>query len=155
MKSRLPRILLWLFVIDLGIAFGAGVYEARVVIPQWASLPPSTWPNTGLQFWAYVTTVPLTLLTLANAIAAWRDHSPARSWWLAGVAIVLVERVATFGYFIPAMIGLMSNEGMAPAEVAATLAQWSFLNNARHLLTLAAWIAALKAFSVQISGVRC
>lgn len=24
---------LWLFVIDLGIAFGAGVYEARVVIP--------------------------------------------------------------------------------------------------------------------------
>jgi hypothetical protein len=28
------EIVLWLFVINLGIAFGAGLYEARVVIPQ-------------------------------------------------------------------------------------------------------------------------
>jgi hypothetical protein len=149
MKSPVSRILLWLLVIDLGIAFGAGIYEARVVIPPWANLPPSAWPNTGLQFWVYVTTVPLTLLALANAIAAWRDRSPARSWWLAGVALVIVERMATFGYFIPTMVGLMSDVGLSPAEVAATLSRWSFLNDGRHLLTLAAWIAAMKAFSLQ------
>jgi hypothetical protein len=149
MKSPVSRILLWLLVIDLGIAFGAGIYEARVVIPQWANLPSSAWPNTGLQFWVYVTTVPLTLLALANAIAAWRDRSPARAWWLAGVALVIAERMATFGYFIPTMVGLMSDGGLSPAEATATLSRWTLLNNGRHLLTLAAWLAALKAFSLQ------
>jgi len=50
-------ILLWLFGLDLGIAFGAGIYEGRVVVPQWENTPPQTWPNTGLTFWIYVTTV--------------------------------------------------------------------------------------------------
>jgi hypothetical protein len=33
MRKYLPRILLWLFVINLGTAFGAGIYESRVVVP--------------------------------------------------------------------------------------------------------------------------
>ena len=53
MRKYLPRILLWLFVINLGTAFGAGIYESRVVVPQWQTTPPQTWPNTGLQFWVY------------------------------------------------------------------------------------------------------
>ena len=28
-------IRLWLFVINLGIAFGAGLHECRVAVPQW------------------------------------------------------------------------------------------------------------------------
>ena len=35
MDVRFKAIFLWLFVINLGMAFGAGLYEARVVIPQW------------------------------------------------------------------------------------------------------------------------
>ena len=31
---------LWLFVIDLGIAFGAGVYEQRIVIFRWMNGSP-------------------------------------------------------------------------------------------------------------------
>ena len=81
MRKYVPRVLLWLFVIDLGIAFGAGLYESRVVIPRWENIPPQTWPNTGLEFWVYVTTVLLTLLTLANLVAAWRDRGPRRYWW--------------------------------------------------------------------------
>jgi hypothetical protein len=79
MVGSLKSILLWLFVINLGIAFGAGFYEARVVLPQWADLPPKDWPNTGILFWAYVTTVPLTLLVFANLIAAWFDKSVRRN----------------------------------------------------------------------------
>jgi len=30
----LAEVLLWLFVIDLGIAFGAGLYEKRIVLPH-------------------------------------------------------------------------------------------------------------------------
>ena len=91
----MESILLWLFVINLGIAFGAGLYEARVVIPQWANLPPKDWPNTGLLFWVYVTTVPLTLLTFANLFAAWLDKGGRRKWWLGAVSSGLVERLTT------------------------------------------------------------
>ena len=73
MRKYVPEVLLWLFVINLGIALGAGIYEQRVVIPQWENIPPQEWPNTGLQFWVYVTTVPLTLLTLANLVAGWTE----------------------------------------------------------------------------------
>ncbi|HXV80811.1 MAG TPA: hypothetical protein VEG60_13110 [Candidatus Binatia bacterium] len=41
------QLMLWFFVINRGVAFGTGVYEARVVIPPLADIPPSSWPNTG------------------------------------------------------------------------------------------------------------
>ena len=34
----------------------------------------------GLLFWVYVTTIPLTVLTAANGIAAWMDRSVKRIW---------------------------------------------------------------------------
>lgn len=143
----LKPILLWLFVINLGIACGAGLYEARVVIPPWAEMPPKSWPNTGLMFWVYVTTIPLTLLTLANLIAAWLDRSARRRWWLGAGTIILLERIATFSYFIPTMIALTSSDLPQP-EVKAGLSQWLLFNHGRHVLTFAGWLAALKALSM-------
>jgi hypothetical protein len=146
-KSLVKSVLLWLFVINLGIACGAGLYEARVVIPQWANIPPQTWPNTGLMFWVYVTTIPLTVLTAANLITAWMDGSTRRQWWLSAAATVVLERIATFSYFIPTMIGLTSAE-LPEAEVKATLSLWLLFNRGRHVLTLAGWLMALKALSL-------
>src|SRR5687767_68927 len=100
MTIPISKILLWLFVINLGIAFGAGLYESRIEFPRWLGPPAESsiqWnaeaarhANTGLNFWVYVTTVPLTLLTLANLAAAWRSESVARGWWLAAALIILV-----------------------------------------------------------------
>jgi hypothetical protein len=143
----MKSIFLWLFVINLGIACGAGLYEARVVIPQWAHIPPKNWPNTGVMFWVYVTTIPLTVLTVANLIAAWTDIGTRRKWWLSAAVIVLLERIATFSYFIPTMIGLMSSE-LSQAEVKGALSQWLLFNNGRHVLTLSGWLMALKALSL-------
>ena len=126
-------ILLWLFVINLGIAFGAGVYEARVVIPQWADMPPESWPNTGVMFWVYVTTIPLTLITVANLIAAWIYRSIRRKWWLSAAVIVMLERLATFSYFIPTMINLTSSI-LPDSEINEKLSQWMFFNHGRHIL---------------------
>ena len=75
MRQYVPKGLLWLFVVNLGIALGAGVYEQRVVVPQWKNIPSREWPNTGVLFWVYATTVPLTLLTLANLVAALYETS--------------------------------------------------------------------------------
>jgi hypothetical protein len=148
MRQYVPKVLLWLFVLNLGIALGAGIYESRVVIPLWENTPPQTWPNTGLLFWVYVTTVPLTLLTLANLVAAWRDQGTRRYWWLGAVAIIIVERIVTFLYFIPTMLWLMEAEDLSQAEVNAALSQWLLLDYGRHVLTLVGWLAALKVFSL-------
>ena len=94
----------------------------------------------------FVTTVPLTLLTLANLFLAWRASGPERVWWLAAALTLLAERLFTFSYFIPTMVGLLGREDSV--EAAATALRWSNLNYQRHLLTLAGWLAALKTFSV-------
>jgi hypothetical protein len=79
MFDSLAEGLLWLFVIFLGITFGAGIYEERIVVSRWLKSDDSGrhWnataarqDDTGRRFWAFVTTVPLTLLTLANLTVA-------------------------------------------------------------------------------------
>jgi hypothetical protein len=153
--SRLSTLLLWLFVIDLGIALGAGLYESRIVVPDWidvAATSPAWNPtaarddSTGVRFWVAVTTVPLTLLTLANLIAGWRAPTDLRRWWLGTAMTALIERGLTLGYFVPKMVSLMQAENSPVA--ASSAIQWAQLNNLRHLLVLAAWLAALKTFSL-------
>ena len=85
----MTEVLLWLFVINLGIAFGAGLYESRIAAPQWLSYSRDCgyrWngeaarsADVGLRFWVYVTTVPLTLLTLASLVAAWWTPDEVRT----------------------------------------------------------------------------
>lgn len=155
-KYRVARTFLWLFIINLGVAFGAGLYESQIAFNDWLTSSPDSavhWnaeaarrDNTGLRFWAYVTTGPLTLLTLANLVAAWRASGTLRTWWLTGAMAALAERLFTFAYFIPTMIGLM--QAPDSAESVATATQWENLNYLRHAMVLIAWLAALKAFSL-------
>jgi hypothetical protein len=93
-----------------------------------------------------VTTVPLTLLTLANLFAAWRTPNPVRWWWLAAGLFALADRVFTFAYFIPAMVSLMGAPD-SPASAAAA-GRWWNLNYVRHALVLAAWLTALRVLSL-------
>jgi len=143
------EILLWLFVINLGIVFGAGLYEARIVVPLWASSPPESLrsPDSGRKFWAFVTTIPLTLLTLATLVIAWNAKRPRRETWLAAAAVILVERILTFSYFIPTMLRLQ-RAGMPREEIRAGMALWTRVNYLRSALTLIAWLAALRALSL-------
>ncbi|MBD6614854.1 DUF1772 domain-containing protein [Komarekiella sp. 'clone 1'] len=157
MLQSTKKILLWLFVINLGIAFGAGLYESKIMFPQWLISSPESvyrWnaeaarrANTGLNFWVYVTTVPLTLLTLANLIVVWWTQGSVRRWWLIAAVFALADRIFTFSYFIPTMIRLMSNTLSQPKAVSLAL-QWENLNYVRHAIALVAWLAALKAFSL-------
>jgi hypothetical protein len=148
------QVLLWLFIINLGIAFGAGLYESRIVVPQWMPDHGSYWKadaarkaDTGLKFWVYVTTVPLTLLSLMNLIAGWKARGPIRNWWLVAALAALLDRVFTFSYFIPTMLRLI-DDAMPQSQAVAIAAQWVNLNYARHAILLAAWLAALRTFSL-------
>jgi hypothetical protein len=156
MATSTSTILLWLFVINLGIAFGAGLYEHRIVVSRWLNVSPESgthWnaavvrqDDTGRRFWAFVTTVPLTLLTLANLFAAWRASGPARVWWFAAAVAALADRVFTFSYFIPSMIRLMESAD-TPESVAAAV-RWSNLNYVRHAIVLVAWLSSFETFSL-------
>jgi hypothetical protein len=149
-------ILLWLFVINLGIAFGAGLYEHRIVVPRWLSVSTeggAHWnasaarqDDTGRRFWAFASTLPLTLLTLANVVIAWRSTGAIRGWWLAAALAALADRLFTFSYFVPTMIGLMRAADSAESVAAAT--RWSNLNHLRHAIVLSAWLASLKTFAL-------
>src|SRR6266568_4867511 len=110
-------------------------------------------PDSGRRFWAFVTTIPLTLLTLASLVAAWHAPAPRRESWLVAAVVILVERIATFSYFIPTMLRL---QRAAPpqADVRARVAQWARLNYLRSALTLVAWLAALKALTLTTPAAR-
>ena len=70
----------------------------------------------------------------------------SRAWWLAAAIAALADRLFTFSYFIPTMIGLM---GAADSPQAAARAiRWSRLDYVRHALVLAAWLAGLRAFAL-------
>lgn len=152
------EILLWLFAINLGIAFGAGLYESRIAVPQWLTYSQDSgyhWnaeaarsADVGLRFWVYVTTVPLTLLTLASLAAAWWAPVPVRGWWLGAGVAALVDRVMTFTYFIPTMIQLTHGAAFEQPEAVAKARQWVRLGYIRHAATLVAWLAALMALSM-------
>jgi hypothetical protein len=158
MAPYVTEVVLWLFVIDLGIAFGAGLYEARIAVPLWLSFSPESgyrWnaaaarqANVGVRFWAYVSTGPLSLLTLASLAAAWWTHDAARCWWLGAAAASLVERVSTGAYFIPTMLKLMRNEDLPETQAAAKALQWARLDYLRLAVALGAWLAALRAFAL-------
>jgi hypothetical protein len=151
------EILLWLLVLNLGTAFGAGLYETRIVLPQWFSRSANGYQvngaamrttDTGRHFWGMVTTLPLTLLTLAHLWLAWQAPAPGRGWWLAAALLTLLERLGTFSFFIPTAIKLMNKPDLAPAKISRLVGWWRRLNYGRILLTLLAWLAALKALTL-------
>jgi Domain of unknown function (DUF1772) len=158
MIPNVPEILLWLFVINLGIASGAGLYEQRIILTQWFVRTADSGirvdgaairnTDTGRRFWAFVTTIPLTLLTLANLVVAWQSQNPRHEWWLAAAVITLVERILTFSYFIPTAIQLMRAETFPPGKGEAMASRWMKLNYVRGALGLIAWLAALRALSL-------
>jgi len=59
---------------------------------------------------------------------------------------VLFDRVLTFTYFIPTMVGLLRSPDST--AVAAAAARWSNLNYVRHAIVFTAWLAALRTFAL-------
>jgi hypothetical protein len=155
MTTDVPLVL-WLFVVNLGLVFGAGVYEHRIVAPRWLIRrpgEPARWhaasarsDDVGRRFWVFAATVPFTILTFTSMALAWRAGSAAEVWWLAAASLAAIERLATAGYFIPVMVRLM--RAADTPEVVAAATGWSRLNVLRHVVVLAAWLASLRAFEL-------
>jgi hypothetical protein len=143
-------------VINLGLVGGAGLYESRIVVPQWlVSLPSGGFEwradvasemNVGLRFWVFLSTGPLTLLTAANVwLAARQRAANVRLPWLSAALIVLAERALTFGYFIPTMLRLLDSD-LPRAQAVALAEGWTNLNTLRHGLVSTSLLLAVYTF---------
>lgn len=150
------EIVLWLFVIFSGIAVGAGFYEIRVELPQWfarsggvavvVDAGAMSRADSGRRFWGFVTTGPLTLLTVASLVLAWPHQDQLHLWWVIAAGIALCERLGTFGFFIPQALKLMRG---GDAYTSSRLARrWISLNRVRAALAFASWLFALKALTL-------
>ena len=161
MSATRPRpahvAVLVLFTTVLGVTLGAGLYELRIEVPQWfeeTATGPRWDPaaareaDTGRRFWAFVTTGPLTVLTLASLVLSWRTTGAMRRWWLTAALVSTVDRAATFGYFIPTMLTLMADPGPPPAVATDRALRWAALDWDRQALTLLAFLAALRALTL-------
>jgi len=152
---NLTEILLVCSFVNLGIALGAGLYEAKMVLPLWFNKPAGggyivNFANmkaidSGRRFWGFVTTVPLTLLMIANIALCFQSQPPLHDWWVVATIILLLERLATFTFFIPTAIKLQKGENVTLVKMSKLVTWWVRLNYVRNGLTLAALVGFIKA----------
>ena len=152
---NISEILLLSIIINLGIALGAGLYETRIVLPLWFHQSPNgnyqvdfdamRRIDTGRKFWGFVTTAPLTLLTIANLVFAFQSKAPLYGWWISGAFIILLERIGTFTFFIPTAIKLQKGKNLSVSKTASLVSWWTRLNYIRNALTLVALLIFLRA----------
>ena len=153
------QLILWLFVIILGVNLGAGLYETRIVVPLWAGGVPETLAegnpygrvaiDAGVRFWAFVTSAALILAIVALASAFWAPV--VVRGWLIGAAVIEIVAVAwTLLYFRPTLIRLFMHhgEGMSADRIVSDVQRWVMLNNVRMVIVLVALCAALRALSL-------
>ena len=159
MAINFDEIILGLFVINLAMAFGAGLYESRIVIPMWFNKSGVNKEviintDTGRKFWGMVTTVPLTLLTLVNIVEAIVSTGTLLSFWMVAAVIVLVERIMTFTYFIPTIIKLMKPDLITESQALTTSAHWMQVNKIRMALNFVGLLTSMIAYTLLVSSLK-
>jgi hypothetical protein len=157
--ARLARVTLWLFVIALGLDLGAGIYEARVVVPLWAGGIPATLAagnpfalvaiDAGIHFWAYLTSA-VALLAVLALVSGLRTPAPQRAWRTVAAIAELVAVAMTLLYFRPTLVRLFMEHGagLSAAAIASTVHRWVLWSGARIVISFVAWCAALRALSL-------
>jgi len=162
-KLSISQIILWLFVVALGIEIGAGLYETLVVMPVWTSAIPDSVIafyqhnaadprfalNAGGRFWMVATPL-VGLLSIATLLTGFRTSAEHRKWRFAGAGLALIVVISTFAWFVPNIIKLGSPDvlTMSRDEVAGIANWWVRLNWVRVVVYSSGWLAALRAFSI-------
>jgi len=153
------RITLWLFVIALGLDLGAGVYEARIVVPLWAGGVPATLAegnpfgrvaiDAGMRFWAYMTSG-VALLAILSLVFGIRTPASQRAWRTFAAIAELVVVATTLLYFRPTLVRLFMGHGagLSTSAIESIVHRWVFWSRLRIAVSFIAWCAALRALTL-------
>lgn len=149
-------VLLWIFVIALGLDLGAGIYESFIVVPLWTDGVPETLAtgnpygrvaiDAGVRFWSRMTsTVALIAILVLVFTLIW--PGPQRTWQLVASVAELVAVAMTLFYFRPTLMRLFMGhgEGLSTDAIKSTVKRWRMWGRVRILITLVAWCAAIEA----------
>jgi hypothetical protein len=149
-------IALSLFLFTITLSLGGGIYEVLVIYPNWkhdvtpanllAKLQSSGQLNANKRFWPLVS--PLQgLLAIVSIILAIKFTGEAQSYWLTAAILIFVNRLITFGYFVPEMLRkIMKPEQIETTRLQAIVRRWTALSPLRIIPELLAWgliVAAL------------
>jgi hypothetical protein len=152
------QILLWLFVVALGVLLGGAIYEALVVTPLWAGAPPeSVWgwnanPRYAIvpkNFWGVVSPL-VTLLSLAAAVAGWAATPARRRWLVLSAGCFFVVTLSTILYFVPIIVALLvkNGAGLSAEEITTKAHNWVNYGWLRFALVVVSLLAALRALGM-------
>lgn len=155
----MTHLSLLLFVIALGIDLGAGIYEARIVVPLWANSVPESLAagnpyrrvaiDAGMRFWAYVTTA-VAFFALLALVFGLRAPAAHRAWRTFAAVAELAVVAGTLLYFRPTLIRLFMGhgDGMSPHALTSTVRRWVMWSRVRIAVSFIAWCAALSALAI-------
>jgi hypothetical protein len=142
---------LFLFFISIGI--GAGLYETRVVYPNWAvdalpttlgsKLVSSGQAGAARRFWPFVSPIAM-LLAVVNIYFAWHQAGAVRLLWLISSLTIVVKSLATYAYFAPVMMRhIERSEEMDLGTLRRMIAMWTMLSPMRIIAEVIAWISGI------------
>ena len=101
----MPRVLFWLLVLWIGFQLGAGVYEARVSVAEWAADPPASLAHRQLR------------------------HVFLDAGGRLGAAFVFLTVLVTLACFVPALLAIQAPQtAMSAADLVKTTQLWARLN---------------------------
>jgi hypothetical protein len=155
MSMALDSVILSLFLLFVSLGMGAGLYEARVVYPNWA---PDASPRTlgaklissgqagaARRFWPYVSPAAL-LLAFVNGYLAWQHIGAVHLVWLAASLIIIIKSVVTYIYFVPTMMRRFEHAtGMEATTLRRMISLWTMLSPLRLAAEFVAWTAGVYA----------
>ena len=159
-RFSITEPILWLFVILMGITMGAGIYEARVLVPLWSAAAPDSViafyhhnaanpqfaPDQGGNFWVIVTPL-TTLTTIALLISSFWTQGLQRKLLVGASVTAMIVQAATFAWFVPNIIRLFGSDvlTMNRDEITTLVSSWVNLNWLRAVLLFTAWTFSLLA----------
>jgi hypothetical protein len=143
------------FLLFVGLGMGGGLYETRVVYPNWApdagpatlgaKLISSGQAGAARRFWPYVSPAGL-LLAVVNGYLAWQQAGTVREVWLAASLVIIIKSVITYLYFVPMMMRRFEHAaGIEPATLRQMISVWTALSPLRVIAELIAWAAGVYA----------
>ena len=159
---KISKIILWLFVVILGIELGAGLYETLVVLPVWShnaprsvldyhslnTANPQFALNAGPKFWMFFTPA-VGLLAIATLVTSFGTSPLHRKWRIVGSSLAIFVVACTFGWFVPNIMLLLNDPASASAaDIAPTAKWWVNLKWGRVVMLVTAWLCTLRAFGI-------
>jgi hypothetical protein len=152
------QILLCAFIFSVGMGIGGGVYETRVVYPNWIKEPTpnglgerlvsSGQTGAARRYWPLISPTSA-LLAVLNAFFAWHHTGLVRTLWLTSSVSIIFKSAGTYAYFVPTYIRRIAKpEMMDIMALRRVVRTWTKLSPLRVLVETFAWITGIWALMI-------